>query len=196
MAQPRADGHRGPRERRLPPALRWPRHRFWANGIDAGFPKAPSGVLCGGPNDAVNDEYIRGAGLKRGALASQKCYVDSGEAWSVNEVKLNWNAPLAWVTSYLEDAAPGINDIARHSWGDANLDGNVTVADATAVLQSIANKDKYELEPQGKINADIVDNGDGVTPKDALAIQMLDAKLISKTDLPIASENMSALSAK
>lgn len=177
-------------------ALRWPRHRLWANDVDVEFPKAPSGVLCGGPNDAVNDEYIRGAGLKRGALASQKCYVDSGEAWSVNEVKLNWNAPLAWVTSYLEDAAPGINDIARHSWGDANLDGNVTVADATAVLQSIANKDKYELEPQGKINADIVDNGDGVTPKDALAIQMLDAKLISKTDLPIASENMSALSSK
>lgn len=187
--------------------MQYPHHRLWANGVDPDFPKAPAGVLCGGPNDAVNDDYIRGMGLKRGALASQKCYVDSGEAWSVNETALNWNAPLAWITSYLDDVAPTVSDFSGEStgttttvsgtapctstWGDANLDGRVTIADATAILQSIANKDKYELKPQGKANADIVDNGDGVTSKDALAIQMLDAKAISVTDLPITSDKLS-----
>ena len=60
-------------------------------------------------------------------------------------------------------------------WGDANLDKKVTVADAVAILQSIANKDKYALQPEGAANADVSDNGDGITAKDALAIQKLDA---------------------
>ena len=180
--------------------LQWPHHRFWANGVEPAFPKAPAGVLCGGPNDSINDDYIRGAGLKRGALASQKCYVDSGEAWSVNEVELQWNAPLAWVTSYLEDVAPGVNDVSptpdKATWGDANLDGKITIADSAAILQCIANKDKYDLKLQGKLNADIVDNGDGVTSKDALAIQLLDAKVINVTDLPITSEKILKLTNK
>ncbi|MCQ2490333.1 MAG: glycoside hydrolase [Ruminococcus sp.] len=64
--------------------------------------------------------------------------------------------------------------------GDANLDKKVTVADSVAILQSIANKDKYALKPEGAANADCCDPGDGITGKDALAIQKLDAKAIEK----------------
>ena len=64
--------------------------------------------------------------------------------------------------------------------GDANLDKKVSVADAVAILQSIANKDKYALKPEGAANADCFDPGDGVTANDALAIQKLDAGSISK----------------
>ena len=60
-------------------------------------------------------------------------------------------------------------------WGDANLDKKVSVADAVAILQSIANKDKYALKPDGADNADVFDHGDGITAKDALSIQKLDA---------------------
>ena len=66
--------------------------------------------------------------------------------------------------------------------GDANLDDNVTVADAVAILQFIGNKDKYKLSDEAKANADCCDPGDGITGRDALAIQKLDAKLI--TELP------------
>ena len=69
--------------------------------------------------------------------------------------------------------------------GDANLDTKVTVADAVAILQSIANKDKYALKPLGAINAD-VDGEKGVTAKDALVIQQFDARVV--TSLPIKSE--------
>ncbi|MBP5580535.1 MAG: glycoside hydrolase, partial [Ruminococcus sp.] len=55
----------------------------------------------------------------------------------------------------------------------------VTVADAVAILQHIANKDKFELKPQGKINAD-VDGVDGITASDALTIQKKDAGIIDK----------------
>ncbi len=72
---------------------------------------------------------------------------------------------------------------AASKYGDANCDKKVTVADAVAILQSIANKDKYELQPQGKINADCYNPGDGVTANDALAIQKLDAGEIKSLPL-------------
>lgn len=66
--------------------------------------------------------------------------------------------------------------------GDANLDGSVTVADAVAILQYIANSSKYPLSDEALINADVSSSGDGVTGKDALAIQKFDAGVI--TSLP------------
>ena len=61
--------------------------------------------------------------------------------------------------------------------GDANCDGKVSVADSVAILQFIANRDKFNLKPQGKENADV--NGDGsVTGSDALEIQKMDAGVI------------------
>lgn len=58
--------------------------------------------------------------------------------------------------------------------GDANCDYKLTVADAVAVLQYIANAEKYPLSPQGKVNADI-DGVPGITGTDAIAIQCIDA---------------------
>ncbi len=72
-------------------------------------------------------------------------------------------------------AAP--ENIASFPKGDANCDSKVSVADAVAILQFIGNRDKYDLTPQGKKNADV--NGDGsVTGKDALEIQKMDAGVI------------------
>ncbi len=64
--------------------------------------------------------------------------------------------------------------------GDANLDGYVTVADAVAILQHVALQDKYGLKGQALINADCCNPGDGVTAKDALSIQKLDARVIKQ----------------
>jgi endoglucanase len=89
--------------------MEWPHHRFWSKGLDETFPKAPNGVLSGGPGAGMQDPYIGGLGYKRGTLANQKCYVDSAEAWSVNEVTINWNAPLVWMTTFMMDEAPKFN---------------------------------------------------------------------------------------
>lgn len=72
-------------------------------------------------------------------------------------------------------------------YGDANLDSNVDVSDAVLVMQSMANPDKYgergndpgHLTEQGRKNADVSGNGDGITSKDALAIQKFKLGLIS-----------------
>ena len=69
-------------------------------------------------------------------------------------------------------------------YGDANNDGVVTIADATAILQSIGNSDKYALSEQGTLNADV--NGvAGITADDAIVIQKVDAQLIKLADLPL-----------
>lgn len=71
-------------------------------------------------------------------------------------------------------------------WGDANTDGEVTVADAAAILQYLGNSEAFKLSELGKRCADCYDPGDGITPKDAITIQKLAAKLI--TQLPYIPE--------
>ncbi|SEK73038.1 hypothetical protein SAMN02910353_01185 [Ruminococcus sp. YRD2003] len=58
--------------------------------------------------------------------------------------------------------------------GDANLDTKATLADSVAILQHIANHDKYGLSPQGLVNAD-VDGRAGVTAKDARELLVRDS---------------------
>ena len=70
-------------------------------------------------------------------------------------------------------------------YGDANLDGNVSVADAVAIMQFLGNKDKYALTDEAKANADCYNTGDGITGNDALTIQKIDSGLIKVTDLPV-----------
>ncbi len=83
------------------------------------------------------------------------------------------SAPKTTTTTVSATSNPKVTLI-----GDANLDKGVTVADAVTILQYIGNKDKYALNDEAKANADCFNPGDGITGKDALAIQKLDAKII------------------
>lgn len=76
------------------------------------------------------------------------------------------------------------------SYGDADESGDVNINDAVLIMQSIANPDKYELTAQGKINADVVDTGNGITNSDALAIQYIESKTITPSDLPMTSADL------
>ena len=70
---------------------------------------------------------------------------------------------------------PTENDVL---YGDANCDKVVSIADATAILQSIGNPDKYALSEEGAVNADIADTGSGITVDDAITIMQIDAGLM------------------
>lgn len=78
------------------------------------------------------------------------------------------------------------DDAAEYKAGDANCDGKVTIADATAILQSVGNNDKYGLSEQGTLNGD-VDSSDGITASDAIVIQKIDAGLVNIEDIPLKS---------
>ncbi|WP_051325438.1 glycoside hydrolase family 9 protein [Glycomyces tenuis] len=79
-------------------------HRFWANQLDASLPNPPPGTLAGGPNSALQDEVAQ---EHLAGCAGPKCYIDDIESWSTNEVTINWNAPLAWISAFLADQSEG-----------------------------------------------------------------------------------------
>ncbi|MDE5582172.1 MAG: 1,4-beta-glucanase [Ruminococcus sp.] len=78
-------------------------------------------------------------------------------------------------------------------WGDADESGGVNINDAVLIMQSNANPDRYTLTKQGAINADVVDNGDGITNSDALAIQYIESRTISSDAFPITSAELDKL---
>lgn len=87
----------------------YPHHRWWAKQIDPEFPKAPCGVLVGGPNSGMEDDLVKRKGWEPGETAPQKMYLDDIEAYSVNECTINWNTPLAWMTSFLCENTEGLD---------------------------------------------------------------------------------------
>ncbi|WP_119035532.1 glycoside hydrolase family 9 protein [Hephaestia caeni] len=77
-----------------------PHHRFWAHAADAALPPPPPGVLSGGPNSSSRRADEIGAAM--GPCAPQRCWADDWRAFSMNEVAINWNAPLVWVAAWLD----------------------------------------------------------------------------------------------
>ncbi|HEZ7986873.1 MAG TPA: glycoside hydrolase family 9 protein [Ruminococcus sp.] len=170
-----------------------PHHRYWSYELDKTLPMAPDGILSGGPNAGLQDPYVRALGFVPGDTTnpSQRCFVDSIEAWSTNEVTINWNAPLAWIVSFMQDEATGAEPGPSTSedtsngdivWGDTNEDGEVNLADAVLIMQNLANPTKYKITDQGKLNGDVDTNGDGLTGNDAFKIQQFVLGLITTLD--------------
>ncbi|NLW47070.1 MAG: hypothetical protein GXY86_07005 [Firmicutes bacterium] len=95
-----------------------PHHRFWAKQVNPDYPSPPPGVILGGPCQVVEDyddfmketEFPRsnvlvGNTYKRFAdVYPQKCYIDHCDAYACNEVAVNWNAALAWVAGFVDEA--------------------------------------------------------------------------------------------
>jgi endoglucanase len=72
-------------------------HRFWANELNSARPHPPTGSMAGGPNQALQDPT---AAQLLGGCTGEKCYLDDIQAYSVNEVAINWNSALAWVAAW------------------------------------------------------------------------------------------------
>lgn len=155
--------------------------------------KCMPGMLVGGVNSGLEDPAAEAYCSDN---APAKCWVDNAESYSTNEITIYWNSPLTYLLSLTETAktvdvpttnpatteAPVVPSIPATLYGDANNDGIISIADSTAILQSLGNADKYGLTDQGAANAD-VDGVAGITANDALAIKQYDAKLIA--ELPI-----------
>ncbi|WP_245304081.1 glycoside hydrolase family 9 protein, partial [Hoeflea olei] len=73
---------------------------MFAASLDPSYPPVPKGALAGGPNSGLADSYAIDT-LE--GCAPQTCYVDDPRSFSTNEIAINWNAPLAWIASFLAD---------------------------------------------------------------------------------------------
>jgi hypothetical protein len=115
-----------------------PHHRFWANRPDEGWPAPPPGVVAGGANESADDTVAVAAELLDRAPAAR--YIDDIEAYSTNEVTINWNAPLAWVATYLNIQYGG----AQPAAADTSTTTTTTAPAATATTV-VAAEDEGDL---------------------------------------------------
>ncbi len=158
-----------------------PHHRYWCHQLKNDWPYAPNGCLSGGPNSNMEDPMIQGAGYKIGELAPMKCYYDQVEAWSVNEITINWNAPMVWLSSFVEDEAPLVGEEETDVlYGDVDCNGAVEILDVITLSQCLMGADS--LSVQGAKNADVDVNG-SVNSTDTLNIMKYLVKLIDS--LPV-----------
>ncbi|WP_425556641.1 glycoside hydrolase family 9 protein [Dactylosporangium darangshiense] len=78
--------------------------RMYAHQLNPALPSPPAGSLAGGPNSSAQDPA---ATRIPPGCPPQFCYIDDIEGWSTNEIAINWNATLSWVSSFLADQGDG-----------------------------------------------------------------------------------------
>ncbi|WP_413331390.1 glycoside hydrolase family 9 protein [Microbacterium sp. 2P06AB] len=145
--------------------------RWYANALDPALPHPPVGTVAGGPNSSIQDP-VAGAWLQ--GCAPQACYVDNIGAWSVNEITVNWNSALTWVSSFVADLGDGfvavspravddvasgpagtaipVRPLANDVAGDADVPLTATTLtlldtdDAPATSMVVSGQGRYELD--------------------------------------------------
>jgi endoglucanase len=78
--------------------------RIWAHQLNTDLPNPPPGTLAGGPDNQLEDPIAQS---KLPGCAPAMCYIDDIGSFSTNESAINWNAALAWVSSYADDLGIG-----------------------------------------------------------------------------------------
>lgn len=86
-------------------SMRYPHHRFWGAGADPEYPEAPPGAVSGGANASNMADPV--AREMRGTCEPQACWADDYRAYALNEVAINWNAPVFWIAAFLDTTATG-----------------------------------------------------------------------------------------
>ncbi|QEO10805.1 glycosyl hydrolase family 5 [Protaetiibacter larvae] len=74
-------------------------HRWMAHSLDPSLPSPAPGTIAGGPNSAIQDPVAQQA-WPDGCIA-QLCYLDDIQSYSTNEMTVNWNSALSWVTTWV-----------------------------------------------------------------------------------------------
>jgi len=112
-------------------------------------------------------------------LPDLKTYPLDGSSEPVTSIKTTAAVTTSSVTTSAAATVTTTSgpDIRQLKPGDANADGEVNMADAVLVMQSISNPDKYGIgkelgiSKEGEKAADVDEPGNGLTNKDAMKIQ-------------------------
>ncbi|MDE6035024.1 MAG: hypothetical protein K2G36_03850 [Ruminococcus sp.] len=150
-----------------------------------------SSDIKGGETFPINIEYM-------GIEDEADCFTNKANDKN-GQLMQAWLFTQGIENGYIKIEKPSENTTQKPSTsgvaGDANGDGNISLADAVLIMQSIANpnEEKYKLSEEAMELADVVDKGSGLTPMDALAIQMINVELLTPDDLPTTSEILNSL---
>jgi endoglucanase len=134
-----------------------PFHRIWSYQADHLAPKPPAGCLSSGPNSGLQDNWVKGSGWTPGSRAPEKCFMDRIESWSTNDLELNLNAPLAWVSAYIDENVIKLPPPPPpFLFGDVNEDNNIDALDLAAIKKYLLTQSDFSINTK---RADV--NGDG-----------------------------------
>ncbi len=78
--------------------------RLYSHQLDASLPNPPAGTLAGGPNSGIQDPTAQ---AKLQGCKPQFCYIDDINSWSTNELAINWNSPLSWISAFVAGQGDG-----------------------------------------------------------------------------------------
>ncbi len=120
-------------------AVTQPHHRFWSNAINSSYPLAPPGALSGGPNSGL-DDTTSAAQLAACKSKPATCWIDNINAYAVNEIAINWNAPLAWDLAFYNDYAQGGNSTSSSI-------ASSSIASSSSVATSSSSKPSSSSAP-------------------------------------------------
>lgn len=141
------------------------------------FPSAPPGFLSSGPNSDFQDLWNSvGVCLKNPSVPPQKCFLDHVESWTTNEVTINLNASLSWVTYFLDTYSDIIicctptpkptdtNSSNSKVPEDINGDGAVNVGDVIEIAKAFGTvKGDKEYNPAcDLINNNVINMADAM----------------------------------
>jgi len=73
-----------------------PMHPHHRQSVADGVVDPVPGLLVGGPNPGMQD------GIKVPSIVPDEAYVDDARAYAVNEIAINWNAPLVYLVNALD----------------------------------------------------------------------------------------------
>ncbi len=162
-----------------------PHHRFWGADPGNGFPPPPPGALAGGPNSGRQDPAVQSGDFANTPAA--KVYLDKLPSYSTNEVAINWNAPLAWVSTYLDqqfDKTPASSSATAMSGIPAaiqglHVSGNVIVNGANQTVRLLG------VNRSGGEYMCIQDRGIWDGPADAASVQAMASWHINAVRVPL-----------
>jgi len=73
-----------------------PMHPHHRQSVADGVVDPVPGLMVGGPNPGMQD------GIKVPSTVPDEAYIDDARAYAVNEIAINWNAPLVYLVNALE----------------------------------------------------------------------------------------------
>jgi endoglucanase len=115
--------------------MMYPHHRWWGNDPSMELPPPPPGVVAGGPNQDASDEGVLQFVDK---VSPAMRYADDAKSYSTNEVAINWNAPLVWVTTFIDEKCNSKVDVSIVGAGAEKEEGAFSIINSKYIYYILA----------------------------------------------------------
>ena len=133
-------------------AVTQPHHRFWSNATNSSYPTPPPGAFSGGPNAGLEDPKSA-VELASCVTKPATCWMDHIEAYAVNEITINWNAPLAWNLAFYNDYAASGNSNSSSSVASSSVVSSSSVRSSSSIAPVSSSRSSSSVASSSSIRS-------------------------------------------